>query len=240
MLKVVHNSSIGNTPAAISREDKTLYINPELFYSFTSFQQKFIILHELGHYTLNTRSELDADTYAFNNIAGTQYRSLKSCIAAIEETLEDGNQTKEQRYNNIVYQALKWDYEHGNKAVYEDLIRAMEICSYNGKNTMRNKSKHDVYAETRRFIERYNGDAAPSAIAGLEGVLDRGVAFNTIKAVEDSANAREQLEAQAQAQRDSEKQRELQRKKETMVAGALSFIILLQVITLIVLIKRTN
>ncbi len=238
MLKVVHNSSIGNTPAAISREDKTLYINPELFYSFTPFQQKFIILHELGHYTLNTRSELDADTYAFNNIAGTQYRSLKSCIAAIEETLEDGNQTKEQRYNNIVYQALKWDYEHGNKAVYEDLIRAMEICSYNGKNTMRNKSKHDVYAETRRFIEQYNGDAAPSAIAGLEGVLDRGA--HTIKALEDSANAREQLEAQAQAQRDSEKQRELQRKKETMVAGALSLIILLQIITLIVLTKRTN
>lgn len=233
MLKVVHNSSIGNTPAAISREDKTLYINPELFYSFTPFQQKFIILHELGHYTLNTRSELDADTYAFNNIAGTQYRSLKSCIAAIEETLEDGNQTKEQRYNNIVYQALKWDYEHGNKAVYEDLIRAMEICSYNGKNTMRNKSKHDVYAETRRFIEQYNGDAAPSAIAGLEGVVD-------IKALEDSANAREQLEAQAQALRDSEKQRKLQRKKEMMVEAALSLIILLQIITLIVLIKRTN
>lgn len=238
MLSIKVDYGIGDTPAAVSREDSTIYINPPLYNKLTPFQRKFVLLHELGHYTLNSKNEIDADTFAFKRLAGTQYRSLKQCIAAIADTLEDGNQTKEERYNNIVYQALLWDYQHGNKAVKEDLKTAEQLCAQKNEKIMRNNTTYDRYAETRRFMERYNGDAAPSAIVDLEGVFDRGTAFQTIKAVEDSANAREQLEAQAQAQRDSEKQRELQHKKEMMVEVALSLIILLQVITLIVLIKK--
>lgn len=243
MLSIKVDYGIGDTPAAVSREDSTIYINPPLYNKLTPFQRKFVLFHELGHYTLNSKNEIDADTFAFKRLAGTQYRSLKQCIAAIADTLEDGNQTKEERYNNIVYQALLWDYQHGNKAVKEDLKTAEKLCAQKNEKIMRNNTTYDRYAETRRFMERYNGTTSSAAQQMMKVVGCTGVAFNNpdiLKALEDSANAREQLEAQAQSQRDSEKQRELQRKKEMMVEAALSLIILLQIVTLIVLIKKMN
>lgn len=232
MLSIKVDYGIGDTPAAVSREDNTIYINPPLYNKLTPFQRKFVLFHEIGHYTLNSRNEIDADTFAFKRLAGTQHRSLKQCITAIADTLEDGNQTKEERYNNIVYQALLWDYQHGNEAVKEDLKIAEKLCVQKKEKIMKKNATYDRYAETRRFMERYNGTTEVGCTS---------VAFDNpdiLKAFEDSANEREQLEAQAQAQRDSEKQRELQHKKEMIVEVAMGLIILLQVITLIVLIKK--
>lgn len=224
MLSIKVDYGIGDTPAAVSREDSTIYINPPLYNKLTPFQRKFVLLHEIGHYTLNSRNEIDADTFAFKRLAGTQHRSLKRCIAAIAETLEDGNQTKEERYNNIVYQALLWDYQHGNKAVKEDLKTAEKLCAQKNEKIMRNNTTYDRYAETRRFMERYNGDAVPETFANT------GVSAPFSE--DDAAEMVKKQEAQLHAKR------EFRYKKEMMVEVALSLIILLQVITLIVLIKK--
>ncbi len=234
MLSIKVDYGIGDTPAAVSREDSIIYINPPLYNKLTPFQRKFVLLHELGHYTLNSKNEIDADTFAFKRLAGTQYRSLKQCIAAIADTLEDGNQTKEERYNNIVYQALLWDYQHGNKAVKEDLKTAEKLCAQKNEKIMRNNTTYDRYAETRRFMDMYNSNAVPESLYGI------GCNNPSIQALLEHSKEIEQAEAQERAKSELEKQRELQHKKEMMVEVALSLIILLQVITLIVLIKKTN
>lgn len=149
-IKYSNSDEIGDTPAAVSSEDKTIYVNPTLFNRYTPFQKCFILLHEAGHYTLDTKDELKADTFAFNHLVGRCKLSLKKSIKAIEETLRDGNCTKAQRLDNIWLQALKWDYEHGNKSVEEELQLALQ--NFNGNSKMGNFSNKDKYTQAKLFL----------------------------------------------------------------------------------------
>ena len=108
-------SSIGemeDTPAAIDRENGVLYLNPKRWFKLTPFQRKFVKLHEYGHLNLNTDSELKADEYAFNKLAGTEFRSLKQCIECLEELLDESIIGHKVRIDRMYDLALKWDKEH--------------------------------------------------------------------------------------------------------------------------------
>ncbi len=101
-----------DTPAAVDRETGTMYINPKLYFSLTPFQRKFVKLHELGHLYLDTNSELDADNYAFDKLAGTEFRSLKQCIECLETILDPNKTGHAIRIENMYQRALDWDKNH--------------------------------------------------------------------------------------------------------------------------------
>lgn len=118
-------SSIGDmadTPAAIDRANGILWLNPKRWFKLTPFQQKFIKYHEYGHLVLNTDSEIEADTYAFNKLAGTEFRSLKQCIECLEEILNEEILGHKVRIDHMYQLALKWDKEHAtiNKGTGKD------------------------------------------------------------------------------------------------------------------------
>ena len=113
-MKIVYTTNIGNCPAAIDRTNGILYINPEVQVKLTSFQQKFVYWHEMGHYYLNTNSEIEADAYAFDRMAGTEFRSLKQCLGCLTEILDRDNPTLRPRYDALLRRALQWDAAHGN------------------------------------------------------------------------------------------------------------------------------
>lgn len=126
-LQVKFDDTIGDTPAALSASEATIYINKPVFSKFTRFQKKFIILHEMGHYYLNTHNELLADAYALRALAGSEYQSLKQSIETLDVTLHDGNVTKAERMRNLTLLALWWDWQHGNEAAKTELVRRMEM-----------------------------------------------------------------------------------------------------------------
>lgn len=126
-LQVKFDDTIGDTPAALSAAEATIYINKPVFSKFTRFQKKFIILHEMGHYYLNTHNELLADAYALRALAGSEYQSLKQSIETLDVTLHDGNVTKAERMRNLTLLALWWDWQHGNEAAKTELVRRMEM-----------------------------------------------------------------------------------------------------------------
>lgn len=126
-LKVKYDDTIGDTPAALSASEATIYINKPVFCKFSRFQKRFIILHEMGHYYLNTHNELLADAYALRTLAGTEHRSLKRCIETLDVTLHDGNVTKAERMRNLVLLALYWDWQHGNDAAKDEFVRRLEM-----------------------------------------------------------------------------------------------------------------
>lgn len=126
-LKVKYDDTIGDTPAALSAAEATIYINKPVFCKFSRFQKRFIILHEMGHYYLNTHNELLADAYALRTLAGTEHRSLKQCIETLDVTLHDGNVTKAERMRNLVLLALYWDWQHGNEAAKDEFVRRLEM-----------------------------------------------------------------------------------------------------------------
>ena len=115
---------IQDSPAAIDRERGVLYINPKLFNKLTPFQRKFVKHHELGHYKYQTSDELVADAHAFDELAGTEFRSLKQALGCISEILDNSNPSKQKRYDALYKRALAWDYkENGNEKAKAELER---------------------------------------------------------------------------------------------------------------------
>ena len=89
----------------------------------TPFQRRFVILHEEGHYALNTDDEIRADAYAFDRLAGTEARSLRQSVESLEQILDDDNPTLRPRYRALLRRALEWDADHGNPRAAAELGR---------------------------------------------------------------------------------------------------------------------
>lgn len=106
------NGDMADTPAAIDRERRILYINPKLYFKLTPFQQKFVKLHEYGHLQMNTSNEFIADAYAFDRLAGTEFRSLKQCIECLNTILDPNNPGHKVRIDALYERALEWDRQH--------------------------------------------------------------------------------------------------------------------------------
>ena len=101
-----------DTPAAIDRKAGIMYINPKLWFKLTRFQQKFVKLHEIGHYVLNTDIEEEADAYAFDHLVGTEPRSMKQCIETLETILDPNRTGHNLRIQTLTKRALAWDKAH--------------------------------------------------------------------------------------------------------------------------------
>lgn len=157
-MREVWDGSIGNTPAAVNRLTGVLYLHPVLFKRLSPFHQKFVKLHEEGHYKLNTGSEFEADAYAFDRLAGTEFRSLKQCLSAISDVLDPSNPAKRPRYNALLKRALQWDFQHGN-------ARAGEALKF---------FEDDRVTDRFTLINTENtGDAVTKAMQSLIGVLQQ-------------------------------------------------------------------
>ena len=113
---------IKDSPAAIDRTNGILYINPKLFNRLTPFQKKFVKYHEMGHYKFQTSDELVADAYAFDQLAGTEFRSLKQALGCINDVLKNNNPTKQLRYDALYRRVLEWDFKNtGNLLAKQEL-----------------------------------------------------------------------------------------------------------------------
>ena len=129
-MKIEHTDNSGfmyGTPAAVSHETGTLYINDPLYNQLTPFQQEFVKQHEIGHYRKHTHNEFEADRYAFNRMAGKYKKSLKQSIGTLE-TILDGDELEHQQRIQAMYElALQWDAEHGNTAAANELMRISNL-----------------------------------------------------------------------------------------------------------------
>lgn len=104
-----NHPELTDSPAGCDRTDKLIVVNPVLFNELTPFQKKFILLHEEGHIALDTDNEISADAYAFDRLAGTEFRSLKQAVGALQQILDGSNPEHKQRYYSLYKRALKWD-----------------------------------------------------------------------------------------------------------------------------------
>lgn len=141
---------VQNSPAAIDRTNGILYINPKLFNRLTPFQKKFVKYHEMGHYKFQTSDELVADAYAFDQLAGTEFRSLKQALGCINDVLSENNPTKKMRYDALYKRVLEWDYKNtGNLLAKKelDLLNGRKIEKLVGR-TERNTLAQAEYAKT--------------------------------------------------------------------------------------------
>ncbi len=157
-VKVVWSDKIGKSPAAIDRVSGVLYLHPVYYRRLSPFHQNFVYWHEVGHYTLDTSDEIKADAYAFDVLAGTEFRSLKQSLTALSEVLSPDNPSLLPRYKALVLRALRWDYRHGNDKAGE-LLRRIERGQLLDRFTLINTEN--------------TGDAITKAMQSLTGVLQQ-------------------------------------------------------------------
>jgi hypothetical protein len=114
-MKIIPIDDLGNTPARINRKTGDIFINKKIWFSIPEKERKFILLHELGHYKLQTKDEIKADDYAFRKFAGTEPYSLKAILHAIADNLDiTHNPEHAYRFEIISKKLLQWDADHGN------------------------------------------------------------------------------------------------------------------------------
>jgi hypothetical protein len=132
LVRTTDSALMGRSPAGLDRSQGVIYIYTPVYDKLTAFQKKFVIEHEKGHYYLNTDSEIQADAYAFENLAGTEFRSLKKSLACLNEILDYSNPTLRPRYQALYERVLEWDAAHGNEWAAGQLNKIRMFNKFNG------------------------------------------------------------------------------------------------------------
>lgn len=168
-MKTVYLSTgeMEDTPAAIDRKTRTLYINPKLYFNLTPFQRKFVKLHEYGHLNLDTDIEEKADAYAFDKLAGTEFRSLKQCIGCLETILDPSKPGHKARIDALYERAIQWDKEH---PITQTLDRAA------GKST----EAEDTIADSQLLLAAIGGMQNQSQMAANVQQQENNARFITV------------------------------------------------------------
>ena len=113
-------------PARVDLDTGVIEVNLLAFYLLTDFEKKFVLLHELGHYNLQTLSEIDADYYALERLAFTERNSLKQFIDAVKKISKNDPVRIEAAKVNALKFAAKAGSEEAEqllkKVTYKDYI----------------------------------------------------------------------------------------------------------------------
>lgn len=112
----VSSGTLGGTALSVDMDSGTIFIDREKWKFFNEFQKKFYLLHEEGHYILQTDCQKEADLYALKKIAGTTKKSLSKAVHAIEAVVSD-----QDRLEALYKEALKIDYALGNVNAMHEL-----------------------------------------------------------------------------------------------------------------------
>lgn len=138
---------LGNTPARVNRFTGEIQINNRYFRNMPDFRKQFIIEHEKGHFNLDTRSEFEADAYAFKKMAGTHPYSLKESVKSISQVLTFRNPEHLQRLTAIVQKALEFDYKHNANLRAKDALDQLNefIKTQSLNNFYMNSANNDFF-----------------------------------------------------------------------------------------------
>jgi hypothetical protein len=133
------------TPARVHRPTGTVYLTPKFYEMYTPTQQRFIILHELGHYVNQTTDESEADRFAADILLNLE--GYKATFRALNDSLHSGavNDTRRENLfnylkerdmkgleNNAVIDGKK-EYRRVNYESFEDANGCMFTNDYIGE-----------------------------------------------------------------------------------------------------------
>lgn len=107
----VDSSVLQNCPAEVDMDTGVISINKDVWDDYDEFEQSFVIAHEVGHYELQTDSEIEADRYALKQVYRTAPKSLKRSI----QTLYKVGIIDTRRMMALYTAALQLDAADGNQ-----------------------------------------------------------------------------------------------------------------------------
>jgi hypothetical protein len=159
--KIFIADDLGTTPARVNRRTGEMYISRKMWNVLDPDKRLFILLHEAGHATLNTRSELDADKFAFNAYAELG-KPLSESVKALTRVLHFENPQHYDRVAQQIRRAFRYDYfVNGNKKIDLKKMENVLSAAYNGSfegdlsdfNFKKTMAKIFIPKKARRTIE---------------------------------------------------------------------------------------
>lgn len=177
---VTFSDSLGDTPAKVNRETGEIFLNSNVWDTLPPAYQAFILEHETGHYKLQTTNELEADHYAFNQLAGKSYESLKNTVRVLGEVLPYTTPEHGLRLLNIYRLSLGFDYD--KQPTPDRLNEIREIEAHILKNYSNNPEFMEYYtaAKDRGTAKDYEFPGYdPQTFAPSVGQYFRDVSIET-------------------------------------------------------------
>ncbi len=142
-IKITFVENLGITPARVNRHTGEILLNSRVWNKLPEGFQKFILAHEEGHYVLQTTSEIEADNYAFQKLAGTFKNSLKTCVATLADVLPFTSDSHTLRLLNMYRLALLYQAnKYGDQPTIKELERIEKIIK---NNEMKNSNFTSPY-----------------------------------------------------------------------------------------------
>jgi len=113
-------TGMGANPARVHRLSGDITLNQSTVNNASYPELKYILGHEAGHFLLNTRSEFEADKFAFQQLAGDFPQSLKGSVLSLSRNLPFDNPEHLERLAAQFMRALRYDYQiNGNTSALE-------------------------------------------------------------------------------------------------------------------------
>lgn len=168
----VDSSVLGTCPASVDMLTGVVSINRDVWNRYDNFEKAFVIMHEVGHYVLDTDSEYEADAYALKHVYRTAPRSLKRSL----QTLQKINVVDTGRLNALYQEALKLDAADGNPIAAIELERISENQYFNLKKSRKmtkNRGQETYFSkksETPKVRVVRRADGGEKCGHGLNGV----------------------------------------------------------------------
>jgi len=121
---------LGSTPARVNRYTGAAYVNGRTWPDIPKESKLFILLHEAGHATKNTRDEIEADSFAFDAYARLGYPLSKS-IQALTRVLNFSNPEHFDRVAAQLRRACMYDKLHNNQPIdLQEVERVIQDVLY--------------------------------------------------------------------------------------------------------------
>lgn len=133
-VRYVDSSVLGSCPASVDMRTGVVSINRDVWDRYDQFERNFVLMHEIGHFVLDTDSEYEADAYALRNVYKTAPRSLKRSL----QTLCKIRVVDPTRLNRLYEEALRLDAADGNYAA------AVELREITGENFFSNQKSRKM------------------------------------------------------------------------------------------------
>lgn len=149
-MKITHWEDLGSTPARVNRYTGEIQINDRYWINLNPNVRRYIIEHEKGHFLQDTRSEFDADNYAFSKVAGSSDKSLKDSVYSISQVLSFTNPEHKTRLINRIRLALQYDWEHNQNSKAKDALTILNQ-SFQNHYTMDHQNKLDFFEPSFGF-----------------------------------------------------------------------------------------
>lgn len=170
-IKYVDASVLGRCPAAVDMQTGVISVNRSVWHNYDNFEKAFVIMHEIGHYVLDTDSEYEADAYALRHVYKTAPRSLKRSL----QTLCKIRVIDHSRLDNLYKEALKLDAADGNEIAGIELQQISSNNQFFNQNseTMTKNSGQETYPMKRqrpadvRIVRRADGDKCGHGMNGI-------------------------------------------------------------------------